>query len=623
MGQRFLLKRCAFYATICLVCSKRGIQYNSMKRLTFLILLVFLLPSTLVQGQSPMSHSKRFTDNWYINGNVGVSQFYGDMSNENPFQKLEFDTRVGTGLILGKNITPYLGVRGEIHYARLQSTRRFMSGYPNGAYFVSKNLVEFNLAATVNFVNLVFGYNSRRVFTAYGLVGAGLANWQAELFDHKTNKKIQDNGFTGNGIMDMTTEFVLPFGAGVNFKVSDRFDVNTEVTWRGVNSDKLDTKTGGFEYDIYSYISVGLTYKFNLVKKAKEPVPEIIEEEEPLILQEETEVQAYDIPEPDDKKEPIEIIRDPVQDKKEDAGTVPAPAPEIPELEFRVQIRASYAKPVPPDEILSFGVPDRIKEELSDGWYRYTVGSFDNLASAADYRDLIRTSYGISDAFVVAYRKGERMKSLRYLDNTYTADGFNVLEEKLDNIRYGVQLAASYLVPIPVEKIRETYDIDEPIREDVKDGWYRYSVGSFDMYWKAKEYRNILLTRNNAKGSFVIAYKDERRYTIIELLGIDPGETPEEMVAKPKRDVVFTIQLLCLDPAVQIPANDLKEQYGLDHSVKIVNEDGLVKYQIGNVRSYKEASLLRDEMINKGINDAFVVPYENGKRISITDAFQD
>jgi len=624
MGRLKKTKTLLLYATIWIEYSKRGLQSNIMRiaHLTFSILLVLTLGILPSYGQSPMSHSKKFTDNWFINGNVGISQFYGDMSEENPFQKILFDTRIGTGLVLGKMITPYLGVRGEIHYAKLKSTRKYLSYNPNGEYFVAWNLIELNLAANINFVNLIFGYNSRRVVTAYGIIGAGLTNWQTELYDFKTNQKIRDNGYNGNGILNMTTEFVMPFGAGINFKVHDHIDVNVETTWRGVNSDKLDTKVGGFKYDIYTYSSVGITYKFNLVKSKTVPVPEE-EEDTPLIYEkQEDELIDTDIPEPVVRR-PIEIVEEPEEQITEEYDELPL-VEDVPEIEFRVQIRASYSKPIPPDEILSFGVPDRIREELSDGWYRYTVGSFDNITDASDYRSLVRNSYGISDAFVVAYVKGERLKSLRYLDGKYTAEGFNVLEEKVDNIRYGVQIAASYLVQIPITKLQETYSLDEPIREDIQDGWYRYSVGSFDQYWKAKEHRNILLTRNNAQGSFVIAFKDEIRYTIVELLGLETRTaSPTEVIGKPRRNVVFKVQLLVLDPAVQISADELKAQYNIREDIQIVNENGLVKYQIGNLNSYEDACLLRDQIVGLGVKDAFVVPYENGRKIHITEAFDN
>ncbi len=586
-------------------------------KLALAVLFAFFIQS--LSGQSPMTHGNKFLNNWYVNGNVGVSQFYGDMSVENPLEKLEFDTRIGAGFILGKMLTPTLGVRGEVHYAKLKSTNKNYG--PNGTYFIAKNLVDVNLSATVNFVNMIWGFQTRRVVTAYGFIGAGLSSWETVLYDYRTNEKLGGNGHQGNGPLKFTTEFVMPFGGGLNFRLSRHWDIALATDWRMVNSDKLDHREGGNIYDFYTYTSLGFTYKFNLKKKKAEPEAEKIEPD-PSQMKEVEESEDIAEPERPTKKPPVEVIKQ-EQEPGEQARKKEEPAEEVPEIEFRVQIRAAYAKPVSEEELEDFDIPEEIRQEYTDGWYRYTIGSFDNLVDATDYRTLVRNSYKVSDAFVVAYVDGKRLKSLRYLDNEYRPEEFNILDEEFEHVRYGVQIAASYLKPLPVEQLREKYNLDEPVREDIQNGWYRYSVGSFNKYWKAKEYRNILLTRNNAKGSFVVGFRDDERYTILEMLGIGSGQTPEDKISRPKKDVTFRVQLLVLDPEKQISPNALAREYGITQRVEMVMENGLAKYQAGKLDSYEHACALRDRMVEKGIADAFVVPYVNGKRIPISEAFED
>ncbi len=120
----------------------------------------------------------------------------------------------------------------------------------------------------------------------------------------------------------------------------------------------------------------------------------------------------------------------------------------------------------------------------------------------------------------------------------------------------------------------------------------------------------------------MVSYKDEVRYTILELLGVESGHVSEVDVDKPKRDVVFRVQILCLDPVNRIPSEELNAQYNIRKDINEISENHLIKYQIGDYKSYNEACTLRHMIIDKGINDAFVVAYHNDIRIPISEAFE-
>ncbi|MEA3478153.1 MAG: SPOR domain-containing protein, partial [Bacteroidota bacterium] len=431
-------------------------------------------------------------------------------------------------------------------------------------------------------------------------------------------QKITDNVEQGGaGPKGFSSYFVVPWGGGSNVKVSKRLDINGEITWH-LTSDEFDLRVGGSNKDYYAYYSVGLVYKFNTKKRKVvsrvEKEPEVVAQDTAKPVLELAEPEPTPVAEPVVVEEPVYVPIVPVEVVKEEEA--------VPDLEFRVQIRASYGRPVTREELNKFGIPDEIMEEYSDGWYRYTVGSFDNLEDATDYRDLMRTTYDVYDAFVVAYLKGNRLRNLRYLDPEYKYTRYSILEEEKDNVRYGVQLKASYLRPMDIEAIADEFNLNEPIREDFQNDWYRYSVGDFSQYWKAKEYRNILLTRHNAQGSFVIAFEDDIRTTIIDLIGVQSGETPVAPSARPKADVIFYVQILCLDTYKRVPSDELNARYDIYNEIREVTEGGLIKYQIGGFTSYDEAKSVRSQMMDKGIYDAFIVPYINGVKITIKEAFE-
>ncbi len=119
------------------------------------ILVLFgLFQPIEVFTQSAILQSKKFSDNWFLNANIGVSQFYGDMSDKNPIEKIWYETRVGTGITFGKMIIPALGFRGQLYYGQLKSSRKNLG--PNGQYYISQNVVEGNIALVINFSNLIF-----------------------------------------------------------------------------------------------------------------------------------------------------------------------------------------------------------------------------------------------------------------------------------------------------------------------------------------------------------------------------------------------------------------------------------------------------------------------------------
>ncbi|HXC05444.1 MAG TPA: hypothetical protein VNZ86_11870, partial [Bacteroidia bacterium] len=52
----------------------------------------------------------------------------------------------------------------------------------------------------------------------------------------------------------------------------------------------------------------------------------------------------------------------------------------------------------------------------------------------------------------------------------------------------------------------------------------------------------------------------------------------------------------------------------------IKDENGLTVFTIGHVRNYEDAQFLKSEAIAKGIPDAFILAFRDGKKISVSEA---
>lgn len=449
---------------------------------------------------------------WSINVNGGVSLMYGDIQNYRFYKVFENNNewRFGGGLMLQKQFNHYFTLRGQLFYGKLSGTKRKQKIWFEG------DLLETSLSGKVEFINLFWGPRVRK-FGAYGMLGIGLAQWRTSLKDFNTNDQIGGNGNVGSGINGRTLEAVIPFGIGVEYNINKWWVVSIEGSLRPVNSDVLDGKAGGFEFDFYSYNFVGVTYKF--VKREKK-VP-VIQEQEiavveaiPVVPEEpveepEVEVVVADIP-------PVKTIEEKLLDKEARTGLYESPWPGV---EFTVQVAASKTIRDPETIADKYNISAEIDVNSGDGWNRFSMGRFIKYWKAKEYRNILVTRNGIKDAFVVAYREGQRIM-LADLISSGGPDA-EVADQKevrsVFEVAFSVQVLASQNGSIPVAVIREMYEIDLDVFKEFnpKDNTYQYTVGNFDSYNNAAKVRNKLKARG-ISGAFVVGYKDGVRASNIK-----------------------------------------------------------------------------------------------------------
>jgi cell division protein FtsN len=81
------------------------------------------------------------------------------------------------------------------------------------------------------------------------------------------------------------------------------------------------------------------------------------------------------------------------------------------EIYYRIQIIASKFKlPQLAKSLKMRGFDDTLYENLEGKWYRYSIGKFNTFEEAKDYLKIVKGK-GYSDAFVVEYQNGKRVKS--------------------------------------------------------------------------------------------------------------------------------------------------------------------------------------------------------------------
>lgn len=87
----------------------------------------------------------------------------------------------------------------------------------------------------------------------------------------------------------------------------------------------------------------------------------------------------------------------------------------------------------------------------------------------------------------------------------------------------------------------------------------------------------------------------------------------ESIIDEWQQGVVFKVQLAAFD---DFDLRDLTEN-GSD--LKIIDDDGYIKYVLGQFRDYKMADQFKKKLRKIGVKEAWIVPYKDGKRVALKE----
>ena len=463
----------------------------------FFILIFFLNISASAQSQVYSEDKVGFFSNWMINLNLGSNLFYGDIQ-QYRFAPYKEDWRMAGGLILRKQISPVFGIGGQLLNGKLHGTKKiFRDGAPANLKFKA-DIFEYNLHTTVNFSNLLWGYNTYRKLSFYGLIGIGFANWRSELLDYNTDKILGRSGIPGGGFQNRTTELVLPIGLGLNYNLSNNWGINLESTLRGVNSDMLDAKKGGFKYDIYNYTSLGITYNLNgitistgsisyerdLSRQIRKNERQAQRDIKTYSLKNEAKIKKYNRQEQQIKK----------QEKRE----------------TMYKMQRQRTKDALPD-VIEYDAIDISPTKKPVSTYSSTITSAPETRTIIDEGKFIIT--GRHPTTVKTTETGNIYTPQTSYDNIQTTKAF----AREQGLVYRIQIMAKHQKRANMQQLANYYNITDQIFENYHDGWYRYSVGSFTNFNDASNYCRIIKNKG-ISDAFVVAYKNGVRIPLSEAL---------------------------------------------------------------------------------------------------------
>ena len=229
---------------------------REIKSSVFLIILVVLFnhPSFSQNKRLNLRYQNEIWKLWSLDLNAGLLSFYGDVSTHdgNYFNKLKYESGPALSLNITKHFSRLVALSGQFMLGNLNGL--------NGNISFEADLFEYNLNAKINLFNLFYPTNQGK----FGLTAqAGLGQ-----FIFTSEQVIKNEGINTTSKHEARVpEFVYFLGAGTFIKTSDKFAVSLDLSIRQCQNDRLDVLVKNNDFDYYSYLSLGVIYYFDMMKK--------------------------------------------------------------------------------------------------------------------------------------------------------------------------------------------------------------------------------------------------------------------------------------------------------------------------------------------------------------------
>lgn len=171
----------------------------------------------------------------------GGAAYMGDLNQHNPAQV----NNLAAGVFAQRNFNPYLSLKLNYTYGKIagaDSTSNTQQFRDRNLSFSTK-LNELSLMAEFNFMRYTPGADKDR-FTPYIYFGAGVVDYTPIASYQGTEYDLRSLMTEGQGKPYPKMAVVIPYGAGIKYNFSDKWNIMFNAGYRYVRSDYLDDVSG-------------------------------------------------------------------------------------------------------------------------------------------------------------------------------------------------------------------------------------------------------------------------------------------------------------------------------------------------------------------------------------------
>ena len=188
-----------------------------------------------------------------------------------------------------------------------------------------------------------------------------------------------------------------------------------------------------------------------------------------------------------------------------------------------------------------------------------------------------------------------------------------------DGLVFRVQVGA-FRKPVPAERFREFTPVDGKV---LANGLTVYMAGYFRSSAEALQ-QQALIRKLGYADAFVVAYQNCNRLSLAQGRALEKNVTvatsnlaTQRPFADPGQGLYYTVQVGVYNRPLSSEA-----QLGLTELIEAKTAKGQYRYASGKFDNLKSAKTRQQEAVAKGIKDAFIVAYYQGKRIDLAQAKQ-
>ena len=224
---------------------------------------IFTYPTALLLGlgllAAPKADAQQFSKRKKYN-TVGFSlnamNYFGDVTPTTSFTSLRFGaTRPNVGVSISRRFYPRITGRLALSYGRITGDDALAANQndPNARFRYNRNMAfqndiaELSGTVIVDLIENRSNYLKRPDFVPY--VFAGLAGFYHNPKGLNANGEyvaLADLHTEGQTTSYSLTQFSIPFGGGVRYRVNRNFDLSLEIGWRKTFTDYLDDVSGAY-----------------------------------------------------------------------------------------------------------------------------------------------------------------------------------------------------------------------------------------------------------------------------------------------------------------------------------------------------------------------------------------